>query len=129
MATGGPRLAAPAGDRYDGLTGVTCCQRLETAMLYLVYLEDIDDNAGIRESRLDEHMAHIGAYIDRIRLAGPLLRADGQRQAGGIVLIEANSANEVRDIVHADPYFKAGLWPEIRIHAFKEIINAWKPAD
>ena len=94
-------------------------------MLYFVYLEDIEDNAEIRKPLLEAHMKHIGAYIKRIKLAGPLMRADGNSQAGGILLIEAQSEEEVRTIVEADPYFQAGLWPEVRIHAFKEIINAW----
>ncbi len=95
-------------------------------MLYLVYLEDIDNNAPIRGPLLEEHMAHIGAYVDRINLAGPIMRPDGESQAGGVLLIEADSEQDVRSIVEADPYFEAGLWPVVRIHAFKEIINAWK---
>lgn len=96
-------------------------------MLYFVYLEDVEDNARIREPLLAEHMKHIGAYISRIKLSGPLMRADGSRQAGGIILVEADSEQEVRAMVNADPYFKAGLWPEVRIHAYKDIINVWKP--
>jgi len=97
-------------------------------MLYLAYLVDIEDNAPIREPLLEHHMKHIGAYIDRIKLAGPLMRSDGESQAGGILLIEAKSEREVRTTVEADPYFQAGPWPEIRIHAFKQIINAWQNA-
>lgn len=95
-------------------------------MLYLAYLEDIEDNAPIRSPLLDEHMTHIGAYIDRIKLAGPIMRPDGESQAGGVLLLEADSEQEVRAIIEADPYYKAGLWPVVRIHAFKEIINAWQ---
>ena len=94
-------------------------------MLYFVYLEDIEDNAHIREPLLGEHMKHIGAYIERIKLAGPLMRADGSRQAGGVLLVEAATEQEVRAMVEADPYFKAGLWPAVRIHPFREIINSW----
>lgn len=96
-------------------------------MLYFVYLEDIPDNTHIRESLLGKHMAHVADYIECIKLGGPLMRADGNTQAGGVLLIEADSEQAVRDIIEADPYFMAGLWPEVRIHAFKEIINAWKP--
>jgi uncharacterized protein YciI len=31
-------------------------------------------------------------------------------------------------MVEADPYYRAGLWDEVRIHAFREIINGWRPA-
>lgn len=94
-------------------------------MLYLVYLEDIADNKEIRASLLDRHMAHIGSSIEDIKLAGPILRPDGESQAGGIILIEADSEQAVRRIVEADPYYQAGLWSTVRIHAFRQIINAW----
>jgi uncharacterized protein YciI len=97
-------------------------------MLYLVYLEDIEDNVRIRQPLLEQHMKHIGGHIGSIRLAGPLMRADGKTQAGGVLLIEATSAQEVRGIIDADPYFQAGLWPEVKIHEFREIINGWKSA-
>jgi uncharacterized protein YciI len=95
-------------------------------MLYFVYLEDIEDNARIREPLLEQHMQHIGAYIEHIKLAGPLMRADDSGQAGGVLLVEADTEQEVRDMVGSDPYFKAGLWPAVRIHPFREIINCWK---
>jgi len=97
-------------------------------MLFLVYLEDIEDNAPIRRSLLDQHMKHIGGHVGSIRLGGPLMRADGKTQAGGILLIEAESVDQVRGIIDADPYYQAGLWPEVRIHEFREIINGWKHA-
>jgi len=95
-------------------------------MLYFVYLEDIADNAGIRAELLDQHMQHIGAFTDRIKLGGPVMRADGEAQAGGILVLEADSEAAVRDMINADPYFKAGLWQAIKIHPFKEILNGWK---
>lgn len=94
-------------------------------MLYVVALQDIPDNADIRTSLLDAHMAHIGQYLDRIRLGGPLLHDAEDRVAGGILILEAESADEVMEIVRADPYFEAGLWEDVRIHAFKAIINGW----
>ncbi len=95
-------------------------------MLYFVYLEDIADNAGIRAELLDQHMQHIGAFVDHIKLGGPVMRADGEAQAGGILVLEADSEAAVRDMINADPYFKAGLWQDIKIHPFKEILNGWK---
>ena len=94
-------------------------------MQFLAYLVDVDDNAQIRESLLEQHMAHIGGHVSKIQLAGPLMRQDGASQAGGVILIEAESEEEVRAVIEGDPYFKAGLWSEVRIHLFKQIINQW----
>ncbi|MCB1596872.1 MAG: YciI family protein [Gammaproteobacteria bacterium] len=95
-------------------------------MLYLVYLEDIADNMPIRKPLLNAHMAHMGTHAEAIRLGGPIMRDDGSAPAGGVLLIEAQSKQEVIDIIDADPYKQAGLWPQIRIHAFKDLINTWK---
>jgi uncharacterized protein YciI len=116
---------APNQIELEQATRTTSINKECNLMLYLIYLEDITDNAAIRNPLLEQHMAHIGAYIERIRLAGPIMRPGGASQAGGVMLIEAESEQEVRAIIEADPYYKAGLWPEVRINAFKEIINTW----
>ena len=95
-------------------------------MLYFVFLEDIPDNAGIRARLLDAHMQHMGAYVDRIKLGGPIMRGDSDSQAGGVLIVEAESATAVQDMIHADPYFEAGLWQDVKIHPFKEILNGWR---
>ena len=95
-------------------------------MLYFVYLEDIADNAGIRAELLDRHMRHIGGFVDRIKLGGPIMRGDSDSPAGGILVLEADSEASVRAMVDADPYFQAGLWQDVKIHPFKEILNAWR---
>lgn len=96
---------------------------------FLVCLRDVEDNAGIRARLLQEHMAHIGQYLQSIRLAGPLLREADGKPGGGMLLVEASDAAAVRRMVEADPYYRAGLWDEVRIQPFREIINAWRPPD
>ena len=95
-------------------------------MLYFILVEDIPDNMEIRARLLDEHMQHIGGYLDRIKLGGPLMRPDGQSPAGGILIMEAESETELRQMMDADPYFQAGLWQDVRIYPFKEILNGWR---
>jgi uncharacterized protein YciI len=94
-------------------------------MLYFVYLEDIAENADIRSRLLDAHMEHIGNYVEHIQLGGPIMRSGSESQAGGILIVEAESEASVKDMIQADPYFKAGLWQEIKVHPFREILNRW----
>lgn len=96
-------------------------------MLHLVYLEDLQDNLPIRKPLLEAHMAHMATHAQAIRLGGPLMRDDGSAPAGGVLVIEAPSKQDVLDIITADPYYKAGLWPRVRVHAFRDLINTWKP--
>jgi len=95
-------------------------------MLYLVYLNDIPDSGEIRARLLDEHMKHIGGYLAKIRLGGPLLREGSENPEGGMLVVEAESGEEIRTMVESDPYYQAGLWDDVRIQPFKEIINAWR---
>jgi uncharacterized protein YciI len=76
---------------------------------------------------MDAHMAHIGNDLDRMKLGGPLLRGDSDPLAGCVLVVEAES--QVREMVQADPCYKAGLWEDVKIHAFREIINAWRQDD
>jgi len=93
---------------------------------FLVVLRDVPDNAGIRARLLDEHMKHVGQHLAAIRLAGPWLRAPGGPPGGGMLVVEAADADEVRRMVEADPYFRAGLWDDVQVHPFRDLINAWR---
>ena len=98
-------------------------------MLFVVALQDIPDNTKIRARLLDAHMAHIGNDLEHIKLGGPLLRGDSDPPAGGVLVIEPESESQVRERVQADPHYKEGLWEDVKIHAFRGIINAWQQDD
>lgn len=95
-------------------------------MLYMVYLEDVPDNMAIRKPLLEAHMAHMARHAQAIRLGGPIMRDDGSAPAGGVLVIEAESRQAVLDIISGDPYYRAGLWAQVRIHAFRDLINTWR---
>ncbi len=96
--------------------------------IFLVILRDVPDNAGIRSSLLAEHMAHVGRHLGAIRLAGPWLRDADGKPGGGLLLVEATDAATVRRMVEEDPYFRAGLWEDVQVHAFRDLVNAWRDA-
>lgn len=95
---------------------------------FLVILRDVADNAGIRSSLLAGHMAHIGRHMASIRLAGPWLREPDGKPGGGLLVVEAADAAEVRRMIEADPYFRAGLWEDVQVHPFRDLVNAWRDA-
>jgi hypothetical protein len=94
--------------------------------LFLVILRDVPDNAGIRSRLLAGHMEHIGRHMAAIRLAGPWLREAGGTPGGGLLVVEAEDAAAVRRMVEADPYFQAGLWEDVQVHPFRDLVNAWR---
>lgn len=93
---------------------------------FIVILRDVADNAGIRGRLLGEHMAHIGHHREAILLAGPWLREADGSPGGGLLVVEADDAAAVHRMIEADPYFRAGLWEEVQVHPFRDLVNAWR---
>lgn len=96
--------------------------------LYMVYRIDRDDGqaAAIRAATRPAHRAYMDRFAARVRLGGPILDADGQG-CGGLMLIEAESEQAVREMVANDPFELAGLSSRIDIHPFRWQTN--RPAD
>ena len=88
-------------------------------MLYVIIGHDGPDAKTLRPKLRTDHLAHLGGLNDRgkIRLAGPL--TDG---TGSLILIEADSDAEARDIAERDPYARGGVFERVEIHPFKQVI-------
>jgi uncharacterized protein YciI len=96
--------------------------------LYMVYRVDrVDGQAeAIRAATRPAHRAYMDRFAARVRLGGPILGADG-RGCGGLMLVEAENEQAVRDMVANDPFELAGLSVRIDIHPFRWQTN--RPAD
>lgn len=88
--------------------------------LYMVYRLDRDDGlaAPIRAATRPAHRAYMDQFAARVRLGGPVLGADGQG-CGGLMLVEAESEEAVREMVRNDPFEQAGLSSHIEIRPFR----------
>jgi hypothetical protein len=96
--------------------------------LYMVYRVDRDDGQAdaIRAATRPAHRAYMDRFAGRVRLGGPILDAGGQGR-GGLMLVEAESEEAVREMVANDPFERAGLSARIDIHPFRWQTN--RPAD
>ena len=96
--------------------------------LYMVYRVDRADGQAdaIRAATRPAHRAYMDQFAARVRLGGPVLDAQG-RGCGGLMLVEAESEQAVRDLVANDPFELAGLSARIDIHPFRWQTN--RPAD
>jgi uncharacterized protein YciI len=65
-------------------------------------------------------------FQSRVRLGGPVLDDDGNG-CGGLMVIEAESIEDVRELVRNDPFEQAGLSERVDIHLFRWQTN--RPAD
>lgn len=92
--------------------------------LYMVVSRDAPGAGPIRAAARDAHFAHVETILDKVAVAGPLKDADGNF-TGSLVVLHADSEAAARAILEADPYFKAGVWDEIRIEAFTAAAGSW----
>lgn len=89
-------------------------------MLFAVLFEDDPAApADIRKAHMPAHLAFLGEHADRVRAAGPLF--DGSAGAGGLWLVEAESAAAVDALVKADPFWPTGLRKSVRILEWRQV--------
>ncbi|MBI1359709.1 MAG: hypothetical protein GC155_05425 [Alphaproteobacteria bacterium] len=77
----------------------------------------------IRKTTRPAHLEWIASLGVRKKLAGPLLAEDGAASIGSMLIIEAETLGEARDVYAADPYARAGLWDRVEIRQFTWLPN------
>ncbi len=85
------------------------------------------DKPGTEQKRLDTrgaHFAHIEKTIDNLFVAGPLKNARGDT-VGSLLIVKAETAEDARAQLEADPYFHADIWADIRITEFTAAAGDW----
>ena len=73
------------------------------------------------ENRPD-HLAFLDSLGDTLKMAGPFLNDAGEEPRGSLVIIEAGSMDEAREIAARDPYARAGVFENVEIRAFKWLL-------
>ncbi len=91
-------------------------------MLFSILCEDHADSEALRKATRDDHLAYIGGF--QVTLAGPLLSDDGATMIGSLILLEAASLQEAQAFAASDPYKLAGLFQNVTIRPFRQVIPA-----
>jgi uncharacterized protein YciI len=89
-------------------------------MLHVVLFTDNADRADARQRLMPAHLAFLEHNADRILAAGPLLATDDSA-AGGLWLVDAESADAVGALVHADPFWPTGLRQTVRVLRWRQV--------
>ncbi len=96
----------------------------------LYSLHCLDKPNGGREARAAARPAHLAwaaSLGETVRMAGPLLDADGQ-MVGSVFLIEAESLGAARALHAQDPYVTGGVFGEVKIFETRWAIGEGKRA-
>ena len=91
--------------------------------IFTVLLEDIDPETAtdIRRLHMPAHLAFLESRASSIRAAGPMHDPATDRPAGGMWLVETDTAEAAMALVHADPFFPEGLRRSVRILEWRQV--------
>lgn len=88
-------------------------------MRFVVHCVDHKDGLSKRLANYDAHKAYLGAPgpVSTV-ISGPLVADDGETMIGSMFVFEAAQKQDVIDFNANDPFSKANVWAEVRIHPF-----------
>jgi uncharacterized protein YciI len=92
-------------------------------MLYALICTDKPNSLAIRKAKRPEHVAYLKSLGVTLKLAGPFTEADGETMNGSLLVIEASSLQEAKEIAAGDPYAKAGLFASVEIRPWIWTLN------
>lgn len=95
-------------------------------MMYAVLFEDDETYADRRPGYLPDHLAFLADHARQITAAGPLADTSGGEPAGGLWLVEADTAAAVEALVREDPFWPTGLRKSYRILQWTRVFAAGK---
>ncbi len=88
-------------------------------MKFVIIGRDSPDGTSKRPIHRPEHLERLESLAKqgRLILAGPFTD-----QAGSLVVIEADSLAEAEKIAQEDPYTVHGVFQQIEVHPFKQVL-------
>lgn len=93
--------------------------------LYSIVCRDKPGSKPTRMAHLADHLAHIEAVLDRIKLAAPLRDDAEQDFTGSVLVVTASSIADARAFIEADPYFKADIWESVQVDKLGMAAGDW----
>lgn len=89
-------------------------------MLFVIIAKDHADSTELRANTRPTHLEHLERHD--VRYAGPMLSDDQTQPIGSVVIVDVADLTAARDFAASDPYSVAGLFAEVNVHPFKQVI-------
>jgi len=90
--------------------------------VFAVLLEDQPEQAAaILRRHMEEHLAFLERHRAAIRAAGPLRDAASGEAAGGLWVVQVDSAETVAALIREDSFWPAGLRRPVRILEWRQV--------
>jgi uncharacterized protein YciI len=100
---------------------------MELEMPYIAFCDDDPnvDAAGLRRQEKTAHFAYIESILDRLLVAGPLADGPTGEHQASLFVYATNEEAEARALLDNDPYFRAGIYGQVRITSFTPAAGEW----
>jgi hypothetical protein len=87
----------------------------------------IDDPAkqSVRSEFMNEHLAYIETILDELAIAGPLKQAAEADPDSSCFIYNTDSREKALELLHNDPYYRAGLWETVSCRQFVAAAGSW----
>ncbi len=95
-------------------------------MHYVLYCLDKPNAQELRLQTRGAHLDYVKGSGDRVRIGGALLGEDGKSMVGSLIVVEAESLEEVEAWAKNDPYREAGVFESVDIRPWNWAIGAPK---
>ncbi len=91
--------------------------------LYVIIGHDGPDALAKRPEVRPRHLDHLRPLdrAGRVRIAGPLFADDGKTPRGSLIVLEAASLEEARELAARDPYVVEGVFARHEVHPFAQV--------
>jgi uncharacterized protein YciI len=94
-------------------------------MLYIVYQEDAENSAPLREIHKPAHFAYLDEWKDKLVLGGAMMPDDGNGRIGSVLILNVDSREEVEAFSANEPLRKAGVFKSVKITRMRR--GQWNP--
>ncbi|ARP97508.1 YciI family protein [Bordetella genomosp. 13] len=89
-------------------------------MTYFIETFDKPGHQAVRKELRPAHLEFLEANAHRLLACGAKLNEDGTDAGGGVYIITAESLQDAKDFIAADPFSKGDLFAEVRITRWRK---------
>lgn len=98
-------------------------QTRETYMHFIIFCTDKENSEDLRMATREAHLGYLQNSDITLSFAGPYLSADGEHMIGSLLVVEADDLAAASAFAAGDPYGKAGLFADVRVHPWRWTIG------
>ena len=89
-------------------------------MPYLIETFDRENAYDQRLELREAHLAYLETIAAKLLACGAKLSDDGGTADGGIYLVDVDSRREANELIEADPFYRGGLFREVKIQRWRK---------